>query len=63
MMTDENTYTAPDGTRYRAVEPSIAFECDGCEFNGLAHDCMISIPCLAFDRTDDRNIIWIKETP
>lgn len=58
-MTDENHYTAPDGTKY--VAESVTKNCNGCAFNGRIPACMAADSCLPFWREDNRNIIWIKE--
>jgi len=62
MMTDENTYTAPDGTRYRAVDTQ--FSCEGCALEKKLDCVSAKRPrCTRSRRADNRNIIWIKETP
>lgn len=58
-MTDENTYTAPDGTKYLAERFSC---CTDCAFLNDLLNCGAAA-CTYEGRTDNRNIIWIKESP
>ena len=69
MMTDENTYTDAQGVRYFAktagrLQNFDAPACRGCAFwpKGDFANCEIS-KCCEEQRIDNRNIIWIKESP